>query len=435
MKKIALLIFCCLFSFMSYAQSTLLVENFDYGTTNADSISGLTTNWVRHSGTTGPSYTTSSLSYAGYISSGIGGKVNFITGQSGDVNRVFPEVTLTSNIYISFLVSLDSAKTAGDYFFHTGPNTTVGGIFRARVFAKSNGAGWSIGLAKSNDTPVPYDTTVLNFGQTYLVILKYMFNTTTATDDQVGLWIYESGVPTVEGGGTPKVTFPLVGNGVAGDPVNIGMVAIRQGSGAPPSGSIDGIRVSNVFDFVPVELTSFTAIAKENSVQLNWSTATELNNFGFDVEKSLDNKNWNKISFVNGNGTSTTIKHYSVIDKDVKSNKYYYRLKQIDNNGSFEYSKTIEVNLAKSLTFNLAQNYPNPFNPSTVIAFSVPTSENVKLTVYNSIGQAVKVLVNDYKEAGSYKVTFNASDIPTGIYFYKLESGSFSQMKKMILIK
>ena len=191
----------------------------------------------------------------------------------------------------------------------------------------------------------------------------------------------------------------------------------------------------------PVELVSFTASTDKNLVNLKWKTATELNNNGFDIERgSVNNSDgsitFSKIGFVKGAGNSVNTNSYSFSDKMNISGKYYYRLKQVDNDGSSKYSNRVEVNFTSQVySFNLDQNYPNPFNPSTTIAYSLPLASNVKLSVFNAIGQQVKIVENAYKNAGNYKITFNADDLNSGIYFYKIEAGQFSQIRKMILIK
>ncbi len=195
---------------------------------------------------------------------------------------------------------------------------------------------------------------------------------------------------------------------------------------------------------LPVELTSFSALAIGSTVKLNWNTATEINNYGFEVERSetqeAKSKTWEKIGFVNGNGNSNSPKDYSYVDnKLVGSGKYLYRLKQIDNDGQFEYSEVIEIDLGVPSKFELSQNYPNPFNPSTKIRYSIPNVGSglaqTVLKVYDVLGNEVATLVNEYKPAGSYEVTFDASSLSSGIYLYKIQSGNFIQTKKMILIK
>jgi hypothetical protein len=191
----------------------------------------------------------------------------------------------------------------------------------------------------------------------------------------------------------------------------------------------------------PVELVTFNASEKKDVIILNWKTATELNNIGFDIERSSENNSdvvaaFHKIGFVKGAGNSLVLNSYSFSDKLNETGTYYYRLKQLDNDGRFNYSPTIEVNYNSVVDgFNLEQNYPNPFNPSTVIAYSLPEPSNVRLSVFNTLGQQVRAVENIYKNAGNYKVTVYADDLNSGIYFYKLEAGQFSQIKKMILVK
>jgi len=187
--------------------------------------------------------------------------------------------------------------------------------------------------------------------------------------------------------------------------------------------------------FIPVELTSFSASVINDRIVLNWSTATELNNQGFEIEQSTDNEKFEKIGFVNGAGTTTEQKSYTYSIKNVPSSKSFYRLKQIDFDGQFEYSNIVEVNGIAPTKFTLEQNYPNPFNPSTRIDFSLPYESNVKISVYNLIGQKVAELANAKYNAGKHSVEFNASNFSSGIYLYKIEAGNFTSTKKMQLIK
>ena len=185
---------------------------------------------------------------------------------------------------------------------------------------------------------------------------------------------------------------------------------------------------------IPVELTSFTAAAKNGNVELKWKTETELNNNGFEVQRSLDNKNFTGIAFIPGFGTTTEPKEYSYTDENV-SGFLKYRLKQIDFDGSYEYSKVIEINSTPILSFKLNQNYPNPFNPSTNISYILPSEGKVKLTIFNSIGEEVELLVNEIQSEGKYKISWNAESYPSGVYFYRLQAGTDIEMKKMLLMK
>lgn len=187
---------------------------------------------------------------------------------------------------------------------------------------------------------------------------------------------------------------------------------------------------------VPVELTSFTAsISDAGQVVLNWQTATETNNRMFEIERKTANSEYSTIGFVNGAGTTTEQHSYSFIDRNVASGNYTYRLKQIDFDGHFQYSNEVSVNAVGPTTFDLAQNYPNPFNPTTNINFSIPESGNVKLSVYNAIGQEVALLINGPVNSGQHEVTFNANSLPSGAYFYKLQSNNSVMVKKMLLLK
>lgn len=191
--------------------------------------------------------------------------------------------------------------------------------------------------------------------------------------------------------------------------------------------------------FIPVELTSFTAEASENEIILNWTTATELNNQGFEIDRSFDNETFEKIGFVPGFGTTTESKSYSYKIVEFASGIQYYRLKQIDFDGTYEYSEVIEIEGITPGQFTLFQNFPNPFNPSTSIKFSIPVDSNVKLKLFNMLGQEVAELLNSEISAGIHHIDFNASSLSSGTYFYVLEANgnngsNFSATKKMILL-
>jgi len=188
---------------------------------------------------------------------------------------------------------------------------------------------------------------------------------------------------------------------------------------------------------VPVELTSFTANTNGNDVIINWSTTTETNNHGFEVERSFDGENFFTVGFVQGNGTTTEQNDYAFKDNpgSHSSKSIYYRLKQIDLDGSFSYSDVVEVDVSAPTGFALEQNYPNPFNPATTIAFSIPSSAFTSLKVYDILGNEVATLVNEEKPAGTYEVQFDASNLSSGVYLYRLSAGNFTEMKKMVLMK
>jgi hypothetical protein len=188
---------------------------------------------------------------------------------------------------------------------------------------------------------------------------------------------------------------------------------------------------------LPVELSSFTGKAIDNNkVELNWITKTEVNNYGFDVERKINDGEWNSIGFVEGHGNSNSPKEYSYSDNDLFAggSKFQYRLKQIDTDGQYEYSDAIEVGIVPT-QFELSQNYPNPFNPSTTIRFSLPKQTQLKLNLYNMLGELVETVAEGTYDAGYYKVSFNASNLASGIYIYRIESSDFVKTMKMILLK
>ncbi len=191
----------------------------------------------------------------------------------------------------------------------------------------------------------------------------------------------------------------------------------------------------------PVELTTFTArLISTSSVQLNWSTATEVNNYGFDVERSSANSSWQKIGFVSGSGNSNSPKNYLFTDNPTGGTSFSYRLKQIDVDGKFKYYDALAVNLTMSNETQLYQNSPNPFNPSTTIKFYLANTAEVTIKIYDMLGREVRTLINEETTAGNHIVYWNGRDsrgraVSSGIYLYRLTAGNFSETKKMNLLK
>jgi hypothetical protein len=189
---------------------------------------------------------------------------------------------------------------------------------------------------------------------------------------------------------------------------------------------------------VPVELSSFISEVSNNNVRLSWTTSSEKNNKGFNIEKTIaDNSglNWKSIGFVTGNGTTLDEKHYSFLDNQVQPGRYLYRLQQVDFDGAIEYSEEIEAVVLSPINFHLSQNYPNPFNPNTKIEFSIPQKGLVSLKVFDILGNEITTLLYEEKEPGVYKINFDGNSIPSGVYFLHLNSSGFSQVRKMSLIK
>lgn len=204
--------------------------------------------------------------------------------------------------------------------------------------------------------------------------------------------------------------------------------------------SIDGTyTASDASNPLPVELTSFTAANNNGSILLKWETATEVNNYGFEIQKSIDNNsNWQKIEFIEGAGNSNSTKQYLYNDKNTTGNIIYYRLKQIDIDGTEKFLDEIQIANELPEKFTLMQNYPNPFNPSTTIKYTIPSADFVSLKVYDILGNEIAELVNEVKSAGTYSVDFNSSSYPglaTGTYIYTIKAGNYSSSKKFLLLK
>ncbi len=257
-----------------------------------------------------------------------------------------------------------------------------------------------------------------------------------------------SGTPTSVGDFHLVIYSPALGSGSPKTDAGVPSSDI-EGDSRPLPSSDNNVDIGAYEEYLegplPVELSSFSISVNNQSVELQWKTATEVNNYGFDIQREVssqksDGSSWEKIGFVKGAGNSNSSKQYSFVDDNHLSGKNEYRLKQIDNDGKFEYSKTIEVTLSTPLQFSLEQNYPNPFNPSTTIKYDIPKEEHVTLKVYDIIGNEVETLINKEQQAGSFQVEFtsqtiNHKQLTTGVYLYKLQAGSFIQLKKMLLIK
>ena len=166
------------------------------------------------------------------------------------------------------------------------------------------------------------------------------------------------------------------------------------------------------------------------------STATEKNNYGFEIERKSLNTNFRRIDFIKGKGTTTEMNDYTYTDKSLTPGLYMYRLKQIDQNGEYKYyNLSGEINIGHPAEYSLSHNYPNPFNPKTTIRYSIKDAGLVKIEIFDILGRKISTLINEEKPAGNYEVNFNANNLSSGIYFYKLTSGSFTQIKKMQLLK
>lgn len=451
MKRIALFI---LFVFITYNISNaqlLFSEGFTGYTVG--NLAGQS-NWTKVG--TGPDCTVnnvSPMSYPGF--SWGGGEYMEFTTNSSTTSRVYKDFADTTAslitpgyvIYCAMLLNLSTTfTTATNYFFSLGqaPGTTN---YYAKLFAQQiTSSTYYLGVSKSSNT-ANFSTKVLNTGQTYLVVIRYNVNNNALNQSGNTCYMWINPVGSSEPDTTTADAKVWAGQNDYTSAHCSAVIWHNRGT-SNPLGKLDGIRVGasatsslQAWNYVnlgplPVEFTTFNAKLVENKVKLNWATATETNNSGFNVERKINSENWQTIGFIKGKGTTTSTNFYSFVDEDVVNKGVAtYRLRQIDYNGTYSYSKEVEVDLNSVLTYSLNQNYPNPFNPSTSIGFSVAKAGYVKLNVYNLIGQKVQTLVDGFLPAGFHKVNFNAANLNSGFYFYKIETDNFTQIRKMTLMK
>lgn len=428
MKKLILL-FCFIFAAaQGYSQ---FAEDFSY--TATQNITANTWTAIDAAGTNPIKVTSGGLTFTDYIGSGVGNAAALQSlGGEDDAKDIIPTQT-SGNVYASFMLNVTSiAGTTGGYFFAL---RSSGNSHNGRIYAQANGGGYNIGIGNAGSpavTPV-YLGTLYSFNTTYLVIVKYTFNAGVG-DDLLSLWVYSVPPPASE----PAADFGPIHMTNMTDATNISSILLRQGTnGNSPALVIDGIYVRNTWDngVLPVELSSFTSTINNRDVTLNWTTQTEINNSGFEIERAV-NGVWTNAGFVAGNGNTTLSHSYSFTDRSLNIGTYSYRLKQIDYNGAFEYHNlTNEVIIGAPSTYSLSQNYPNPFNPSTVINYQLPKAGDVNITVYDLSGKEVKSLVNGKQEAGFYSVSLNASSLSSGVYFYTIRTNDFTNTKSMLLVK
>ncbi|MDX2129993.1 MAG: T9SS type A sorting domain-containing protein [Chloroherpetonaceae bacterium] len=289
-------------------------------------------------------------------------------------------------------------------------------------------------LSSTSSVTGPSSADTLFMGANTITFAYDNSNTTGATAQGLEMSIPLSALPGVNASQSVKF-FAVLGN--TGNPTFWSNEAVPGITSASNLGQNPGqLNTGDVFTSeltLPVELSSFNASFKNGTVELVWETASEINNQGFFIERSNDQVAFSNLGFIRGKGTTTEGQRYSFLDRSA-AGKVYYRLKQVDFDGKFEYSPILEVSGVPS-RFALAQNYPNPFNPSTQINYSLGARSLVTLKVFDILGRELQTLVNETKEIGSYSVRFNASILPSGVYFYRLQSGAFSETKRMMLVK
>ena len=287
-----------------------------------------------------------------------------------------------------------------------------------------------MGRVKNPDGTYPTDKQVEFYG-----FLKKAPENVSAVDScsEGGGWAIDVvlGIPssTWEVGDTVEVHFKHVGEGEFSGQTYI---LKYETTDVSPDSVVEEITL-------PVELSVFTARLQEDllgeNVLLEWQTMSETNNFGFEIHRSQDKKEYEKIGFVAGAGSTNTARTYRFVDEDVAIQKYYYRLKQLDTNGQSAFSDVVEIDVTAPTRYDLSQNFPNPFNPQTDIVFRLKEDVRVKIKVFNILGREVVTIVDNRMKAGTHRITFDGSQLPSGMYLYRMEAGDFKSVKKMILIK
>ncbi len=431
MKKIFLLCFLLLFS--SKSNSQIFIENFEYP--NSTPFSSTPQWFIASDSGQNPNYAAiPGLTFPGYIGSGVG-NTGYLTGGTGEDNYALLTPSVNSGaVYVSFMLSAIAVAAPADVEFLTLQGTDIQTY--ASLAIDGQGSTFKLGIGKTSGTGYAYTSSNLNLFRTYLIIVKYEFKTGSGTDDEVSLFVFDNTNPLPSIEPTPDVG-PTTTAG-SPDAPDLSRLFLPKTSISNPDTYIDGIYVDQAWNnnVLPVELASFTSLVSGRDVILNWTTTSETNNAGFDVERSSQNGVWTSVGNVTGSGTSSTSQSYAFTDRGLNTGSYSYRLKQIDYNGNFEYfNLSNEVVIGVPEKFELTQNYPNPFNPSTKIGYQLPNDGVVKLSVYDNSGKEVMTLLNEFKSAGYYSVDLNASSLSSGLYYYRLTSGANSSVKKMLLVK
>jgi photosystem II stability/assembly factor-like uncharacterized protein len=309
----------------------------------------------------------------------------------------------------------------------------------SRVRMRNSTTGYLVGGAGTSQTGYVFKTT--DAGDTW-TNMNFPFNTTMLynidfrSDSEYVVVGYSGGVfhTTNDGQSWNQINLGLL-NVVQSQVIGVNFISadtvIVGGNGS----SVVKIALDPI---VPVELSSFIANVNSDNISLIWTTATELNNRGFEVERKVSTSNdWTSLGFIEGRGTSSEPKTYVYQDFNVNSGiSYNYRIRQTDYDGSVTvYNLAETVTFGTPVNFELSQNYPNPFNPSTTITFSIPQKSDVSVKIFDILGNEVATLVNETKEAGRYNINFNASNYSSGVYFYSIKAGNFTETKKMTLLK
>ncbi|MGK9475455.1 T9SS type A sorting domain-containing protein [Melioribacter sp. OK-6-Me] len=430
MKKYFVILFFVCVS-LNYSQ-LILEENFDYPV--GDSLSHH--NWtIYKQGDGGILIEDYNLTFPNYPS--ISGNSIKIDTSGVDYYRSLGQEYETGTFYLSFLINVQQATTAqlGSDIIGFANNSTTSPFMAGKLFLKKYDASrFLFGISKTTDTVEFTDSPYL-FNETYLVVIKYILNSGSG-NDQVSLFIFENEIPQTE----PEPDI-RIDSAAGNEPANISVVALRQDI-TTNKAYIDGIRVSTSWSEapLPVEMAFFRARSLKNKIILSWETVTELNNYGFEVERfnCSGNESWQKIGFVHGHGNSYSPKFYYFEDIPENGIKFKYRLKQIDFDGTFKFYESEPVELNQESYAELKV-YPNPFNSWARIKYFLPGNESrtmsVKLAIYSLNGELVEILTEKDVYPGYHTVYINSSNYSSGVYFIVLSTDDYFVASKCTILK
>ncbi len=403
------------------------IEEFNYGTTGGSLSTASNSTWVAHSGAgTNPiQYISTGRTISGYTgSTGAGGAITLshASGTREDLNRAISPTVSSGATYVSFILNVsNSGGTTGDYFMNLCDlaGSSIGGNFRARVFVKDGATTgkFKLGISKgSAGGSANFTTTDYNLNQDYIVVVKYAFSTAT---DTCYAFIFSTAIPAAEPTADAATTDHTITDLTA-----VGSVCLRQGSVGTGAVTVDGIRVSTSWTNaqLPVQFKSFTAAKGDNVVNLKWSTASESNNKGFEVQRSVNGAKYQTLGFVKGNGNSNVVKTYSFTDANNTIGNICYRLKQIDFNGNSEFSKVACVNIELEKTTGVFTT-PNPFNGSLNLKYNSVTEGTANVQIIDMLGKAhqnTNMIVNK----GENTLTLDTDALPVGVYFIRVTNGA-----------
>lgn len=429
MKKILLAILTIgAFNLNTNAQG--FIEEFNYGATGGNLSTLSNSSWVSHSGAgTNPiQYTSTGRNVTGYTGlTGAGGAITLAhaSGTREDLNRAISPTVNSGAVYVSFILNVsNSGGTTGDYFMNLCDlaGSSIGGNFRARAMVKDGATtgtfklGISKGSAGANTT---FTSTDYNTNQDYLVVIKYSFSTAI---DTCYAYIFTGSIPSAE----PVASVASINatDLALTDLTAVGSVCIRQGSVGTGALTLDGIRVSTSWTNaqLPVQFKSFTATKGDKAINLKWATASESNNKGFEVQRSVNGAKYQTVGFVKGNGNSSVVKTYSFVDVTSTTGNLCYRLKQIDFDGASEYSKVACVNVEVEKTTGVITT-PNPFNGSLHIKYNSLTEGTANVQIIDMLGKTHQNINMDVNK-GETTLTIDTEALPVGIYFIRMTNGT-----------